>query len=221
MAAYEKVPTDLCYALQQGQLCCVAGLSPYRQHAMCSEACSEMEKRGYRSIVLQLSPLSKRLSVGVEWDKYVIKHLWHSFHPTNGVRLAQWLKATEALSPQERLMAFTNDLFLSDLCESPMAIFIDDMDAIANIPFAVSDLFAWIEYCYELRDTYLSYHHLSFAVFSGHKRPSLDAATGFPRLGLQDVKCFYPSCFYPSYRPHLCRLALSTVMPSIQTVSIA
>ena len=159
-------PTDLCYALQQGQLCYVSRMQPTDQQSLCLHTRDEMEARGYRSSVIHLSTLSGSPHAQTEWAKQLIKELWYTFYPSNRGRLSQWLESTESLSSKERLIQFSHDLFLSELCEAPMTILIDTIDPLANVPNAISDLFAWIDYCYELRDTYLSYHHLSFAVFS-------------------------------------------------------
>ncbi|MEL6554906.1 MAG: hypothetical protein AAFQ63_15790 [Cyanobacteria bacterium J06621_11] len=160
-----SITTDLCHALQQGKLCYVSGIQPNKQQSICAYTRDEMTVRGYRSIVLQFSRLSYWQQTEMRWDEYLMKELWYSFYPTNQARLSQWMATTNTLSPKERLIQFSNDLFLSELCEAPMTILINTIDTLVDVPFAISDIFTWIEHCYELRDTYLSYHHLSFAVF--------------------------------------------------------
>ena len=160
-----SVPTDLCHALQQGQLCYVSRVTPAEQHALCLHTYREMELRGYRSSVIRLSALKTQPHAQANWDSYLIKELWHTFYPTNRTRLSQWLNAAKPLSPKARLIQFSDDLLLSELCEAPITILIDTIDTLIDNPSAINDIFAWISHCYDLRDTYLSYHHLSFALF--------------------------------------------------------
>ena len=115
-------PTDLCYALQQGQLCYISEVRLKEQRSLCAYARDEMKLRGYRSSVIRFSALAARPYAQVEWDKYLIKELWYTFYPTNQARLLQWLNATASLSARERLIQFSNDLFLSELCEAPITI---------------------------------------------------------------------------------------------------
>ena len=159
-------PTDLCHALQQGQLCYISRITTKEQHSLCGCTRDEMAIRGYRTSIIRLSTLANRPHAQKEWDKHLIKELWYTFYPTNRARLSQWLGWARSLSPRERLIQFSNDLLLSELCDTPITILIDTLDTLTDHSGATSDLFAWIDYCYDLRDTYLSYHHLSFALFA-------------------------------------------------------
>lgn len=222
------VTTDICHALQQGKLCCVTRAQSSRQSSrqasqpsnqppsLCDHTRNEMIARGYRSVMIQLSTLigpfsdplnnqpERQPSTPIKWDKYLIKVLWDSFYPNNHVRLSNWLKTTEALSPRERLIQFSDDLLLSELCGSPITIFIDSIDLLVDVPAAMSDMFAWIDYCYELRDLYLSYHHLSFAVFGQVDLSQSDiAADIISEIATDRPKAFYKELPDSEQKSHL------------------
>ncbi len=99
------------------------------------------------------------------WDQHIITSIWQSLHPHNAPWLSQWLGTTANLSSQQRLIQFADDLLLSDLCEGPLLICFDSIDGLADSPCALNELLAWIAHCYELRDTYLTYRHLSIVAF--------------------------------------------------------
>ncbi|MEM8504006.1 MAG: hypothetical protein AAF716_12735 [Cyanobacteria bacterium P01_D01_bin.1] len=190
-----SVETSLCHSLQQGKFCYVvekkvvqqkgsdvvqARPSPHEQ-TLCERTRVEMHSRGYHSIVVQMRSLTiSNPETQPTWDQQFIQAIWHSLHPTNPTQLSRWLATTAELSAKERLAAFTSDLLFNEICAMPFVLFIEDIDAFlsldsipeVNAPEVnasklgiMEDVLFWIEYCYELRDTYLTYYHLSFAVF--------------------------------------------------------
>ncbi len=180
-----SVESSLCHALQQGKFCYVLekkatkalGIAEVRP-SLCSRIQAEMLSRGYHSISIQMRSLTVRdPKAQPTWDQQFIQAIWRSLYPTNSTQLTRWLAATSEFSARERLIAFTGDLLFNEICDMPFVVFIEDIgtlslpateaDAGASINEAAitADILCWIEYCYELRDTYLTYHHLSFAAF--------------------------------------------------------
>lgn len=165
------VETTLCYSLQQGKFCYVAqpldSSNSTENLSLCKRTSVEMENRGYCSIVIQAQSIvtDNPHNSQDNWDQKFIQAIWHSLHSTD-TRLSRWLETTAHLSHRDRLTAFASDLLLNEICAMPFVILIESIDALCALPSAADDVFAWIEHCYELRDTYLTYHHLSFAVFS-------------------------------------------------------
>ncbi|MEL6161037.1 MAG: hypothetical protein AAFQ40_01610 [Cyanobacteria bacterium J06623_5] len=169
------IPTsdDICYALQQGKFCYVAGAQSSKVPPLSMRTLKEMEYRGYRAVLLSLRSLmptfhaQAREPVGThpKWECNVITAIWQQLRPTQSDILDQWLRTTELLSPRQRLAQFASDLLLLDLCEGPIVIILEGMDRQIEALGVMDALFQWIEHCFELRDTYLTYHHLSFAAF--------------------------------------------------------
>lgn len=169
------VETSLCHSLQQGKLCYVIERETTKR-TLRERVRAEMHSRGYHSIVIQMRSLTARgLEPQITWDQQFIQAIWQSLHPTNLTQLSRWLAATDGLSARERLTTFTGDLLFNELCAMPFVIFVEDIDVFlpskdvleeGNLEAEIiEDILFWIEYCYELRETYLTYHHLSFAVF--------------------------------------------------------
>ena len=168
--------TALCHSLQQGKFCYITEPTDpsisTEQLSLCEQARVEMERRGYRSLLIQVrslinsEPTADDLAAEYAWDQRFIQAICHSLHYLDLTQLSRWLETTTSLSPRERLIAFTSDLLFNEICAVPFVILIENIDALRMLPSALDDILAWVEHCYELRDTYLTYHHLSFAVFS-------------------------------------------------------
>ena len=149
----------LCLELQKGKFCYVTGPKPINR------PCVEMAQRGYRTLVVSIRKLHNTTQANANWDRQIILSLWRSLHPHHPNQLRKWFKATADLSPKARLIQFAHDWLLNDLCEGPFLICLDNIDGLAHIPGAIADTLDWITYCYQLRDTYLTYCHLSMVIF--------------------------------------------------------
>jgi len=167
-----KAETDnICHSLQQGDFCYVLDASPVRPpSSLCLHTRDEMRERGYRSIVISTEILNVESLNTQRWDHSLIQSIWSGLESQSMVQLHLWLEANQALSSEQRLTQFTNDFLLTALCEQPTVIFLDSVDVLLDFPHITDVLWAWIEHCCELRDTYLTYHHLSFAVFGTSQR---------------------------------------------------
>lgn len=145
-----------------------------------------MRCRGYRNIVIKVCEIIDRLQIEQLWETCLIKLLWERLntrdhsgghdkndkdtasnnHAGSLEWLSRWLATTQQLSPPQKLARFASELLLNELCEQPIIIFIEQIEQLLSVPNAVETLFHWIDYCTELRETYLTYHHINFALFS-------------------------------------------------------
>ena len=164
---------DICYSLQQGKFCYVVDAPSSQVPSLSERTFQEMVHRGYRVVLLPMRSLVPDLQSGAQlhsgtepaWECNIITAIWEQLHPTKSNFLAQWLSTTEALSPRQRLAQFASDLLLLDLCEGPVVILFEGLDSQTEALGVEDALWQWVEHCFELRDTYLTYHHLSFAAF--------------------------------------------------------
>lgn len=176
---------NLYLELQKGKFCYVSESTTLACQILSKATCHAMTQQGYRSLSVSTltSPpadLKKNTSSAEQtWDQRMITAVWQGLHPNDMNWLSQWLDTTAQLSIQQRLVRFADELLLSDLCEGPLLICLDNIDNLRSHPSAINELLDWITYCYELRDTYLTYRHLSVvafgtavpAEFSPHSQP--------------------------------------------------
>lgn len=151
-------------AIKQGQLCTVLGPQQVGKSSLRIRVRRKLEQAGYCCATLFGRQLLDSPKDYFRWDKQLTSSIWDSLYPTEIHTLRWWLKKTEVLLPQQRLEHFSRDLLFKKLSEQPVVVFIDDIDALLNIPFFVDDLLEWIWHCYCLRKIYPIYDNLNFVI---------------------------------------------------------
>ncbi|MEL6351249.1 MAG: hypothetical protein AAFR58_05750 [Cyanobacteria bacterium J06627_28] len=180
-----SIDQAIAHTLQKGTVCHIVESQP-SQPSLCKKVQTQMCRRGYRNIVIKTCEITDRLQIEQLWETCLIKILWEhlnthdqsdhrdrkhdksyaSSHSGRLEWLSRWLATTQQLSPTQRLARFASELLLNELCEQPVIIFIEQIEQLLSVPNAIETLFHWIDYCTELRETYLTYHHINFALFS-------------------------------------------------------
>lgn len=79
-------------------------------------------------------------------------------------QLEKWFAKTANFLPPQRVEQFTRDVLLPVAEQVPLVIFIDDAEALLDIPFLAHDVMDWIAYCYSLRRVYPIYQNLKFVL---------------------------------------------------------
>jgi len=168
---------SLCLELQKGKFCYVSESTITACNRLSQATRHYMSDRGYRNALVSLS-------ANATWDRHIITAIWQGLHPKGAAWLAQWLNTTAHLSARQRLIQFADELLLSDLCEGPLLICLDNIDSLLGMPSVMNDLLAWVTHCYELRDTYLTYRHLSIVAF-GTSLPASSSSSLTPIIVFQ------------------------------------
>ncbi|MGC1307087.1 MAG: AAA-like domain-containing protein [Phormidesmis sp.] len=167
--------SDLYQAIQSGAFCHVLGPRQVGKSSLRIRTSYRLRQAGYCCASVQATELGGAQRTLKFWDKQLISLIWDSLHPEASEVLLQWFKTTERLSAPQRLEHFVRDLIFADLRETPIVIFIDEIDYLLDIPAIVSQFFSWIAKCYSLRTDYGAdygadygdyheYHPLSFVI---------------------------------------------------------
>ncbi|MEL6488552.1 MAG: hypothetical protein AAFQ95_01205 [Cyanobacteria bacterium J06621_3] len=182
--------SQLCLELQRGKFCYVTGPRPLTRPSLCQHTCVEMTQRGYQVVRVAMPAPQNAPRTNASWDRHIIGSIWQTLHPDDRTQLTKWLETTQHLSPLARLNQFASELLLSDLCEGPFLLCLDNIDGLFNIPGALEGIMDWIACCYELRDTYLTYRHLSIVVF-GSVKPVCSQLTPYLSANQQQPVFFH------------------------------
>jgi len=161
---HRQADSELHEAIVAGHTCSVLGPTQTGKSSLRVQARHRLEAQGYRCATLYATQLLDSPQEYYCWEKQLAASLWDSLNPTDTQTLRQWLAKTDGLLPQQRLEHFTRDLLSKTLSQQPVVIFIDDAEALLNIPFLASDLFDWLWYCRCLRRIYPIYQNLHFVV---------------------------------------------------------
>ena len=177
---------DLHHKIRQGLFCHVLGPHQTGKSSLRIRVRRRLEKEGYRCATVQATQTNsysldsldgqKNDSKNDQWDKPLIASVWDSLYPADSSTIASWLEATAQLSPWRRLEHFTRDLLFPELLETPLVIFIDEIDYFLEMPQAIYTLFRWIEKSCSLQANRREYKALSFVVLGSTTVESIKQA---------------------------------------------
>lgn len=77
----------------------------------------------------------------------------------------KWWQELGNISLPQKLSQFIYDVLLVEYPTENICIFIDEIDSILSLDFAVDDFFALIRYCYNQRTINPEYNRITFAIF--------------------------------------------------------
>lgn len=112
------------------------------------------------------STIESNISVE-EWYKALIRKL-HEFPPLAliaRIELNNWFAQHQNLPPLQLFDRYLKEVLLSQFRDRQIVIFIDEIDAVLNLPFDVSGFFSLIRACFNQRADNPDYERLTFALF--------------------------------------------------------
>ena len=126
---------------------------------------NRLQKEGYRCASLDLTSIGSETTTPIQWYKGLIWELWRGFNLIGKVNLKAWWSEQADFSPIQRLDHFIQDILLKSIPSQPIVIFIDEIDSVLGLSFAVDDFWALIRFCYNQWAENKEYNRLTFALF--------------------------------------------------------
>ncbi|MDJ0579730.1 AAA-like domain-containing protein [Crocosphaera sp.] len=157
--------SQLYQALLKGDFCYVLNTRQMGKSSLRVRIKNRLQKEGYRCASLDLTSIGSETTTPIQWYKGVIWELWRGFNLIGKVNLKAWWSEQTDFSPIQRLDHFIQDILLESIPSQPIVIFIDEIDSVLGLPFAVDDLWALIRFCYNERAENDEYNRLTFALF--------------------------------------------------------
>ncbi len=105
----------------------------------------------------QLSP--EQWYLGLAFD------LHRKFGLQTQVNLQTWWQQLGALPPVQKLSQFIEAVLLPGRPDEPLFIFLDEIDSVKGLSFAVGDFFGLVRFCYNERAENPAYRRLTWALF--------------------------------------------------------
>ncbi|MGF1493442.1 MAG: AAA-like domain-containing protein, partial [Microcoleaceae cyanobacterium] len=124
-----------------------------------------LESEGYLCASLDMSSFVSEEMTLEQLYKGIAAQLWLELDLLEKFNLKSWWKGEAELSAQQRLGQFITKLLSTYFAQEKLFIFIDEIDSILKLPFAVDDFFALIRFCYNQRALNPEYRRLNFAIF--------------------------------------------------------
>ncbi|MEM9485196.1 MAG: AAA-like domain-containing protein, partial [Cyanobacteria bacterium P01_F01_bin.116] len=175
-------------ALQQGDYCTVFNARQMGKSSLLVRTLHRLQNQGYQCATLDMSLLGTEEVTPQQWYVGIIAELCWQLDITLDV--LPWWQQQSSLSYVHRLNCFIREILLGQ--RSHICIFIDEIDSVLNLPFAVDDFLMMIRYCYNQRGLAPEFQRLTFALFGmmtpaelvqDKQRPSFNIGTPIPLTG--------------------------------------
>ncbi len=160
-----KADRQLYQSLLNGEFCYVFNCRQMGKSSLRVRVKSLLEAQGYACVSLDMTNIGSQAISPMQWYKSVASEIWRGLGMMGKVSLKNWWKDHGELSPIQCLNLFINDVVLAEIEAEKIFIFIDEIDSVLSLDFAIDDFFALIRYFYNARAEDERFNRLSFALF--------------------------------------------------------
>lgn len=159
-----RVADRLLYkALKENQLCCIFNSRQMGKSSLRVKMMKQLEREDYTCVAIDLTMIgNKNINVEKWYGSFVYK-LAANLNLTHQFNFRTWWSNYDFLSPVEKLRLFIDEILLEKIPEK-IIIFIDEIDSVLGLDFAMDDFFALIRSCYNYRAEIEKYQRLNFVL---------------------------------------------------------
>ena len=160
-----KADDQIYQALKNGEFCYVLNSRQMGKSSLLVRTLHRLQAEGFQCSTIDMTRIGSENITPLQWYKGTIAELWRGFNLLGQVNLKTWWRDSEDISLLQRLSHFIEDILLVHFPQERIFIFIDEIDSILSLDFAVDDFFALIRFCYNQRAINPEYNRISFAIF--------------------------------------------------------
>jgi WD40 repeat protein len=160
-----KADDQIYQALKNGEFCYVLNSRQMGKSSLLVRTLHRLQAEGFQCSTIDMTRIGSENITPLQWYKGMIAELWRGFNLLGQVNLKTWWRDSEDVSFLQRLSHFIEDILLVQFPQERIFIFIDEIDSILSLDFAVDDFFALIRFCYNQRAINPEYNRISFAIF--------------------------------------------------------
>ncbi|BAY66516.1 two-component sensor serine/threonine kinase [Calothrix brevissima NIES-22] len=158
-------------ALKRGEFCYVLNPRQMGKSSLMVRMIHYLQHEGVCCAPIDMTRIGSENITPDQWYKGLASELGRRLGLRSKVNLKAWWKERDDISPVQRLNEFIEEVLLveagieNDIPSKQLVIFIDEIDSVLSLNFAVNDFFALIRYCYNQRSLNPQYQRLTFAFF--------------------------------------------------------
>ncbi|MBD2088350.1 AAA-like domain-containing protein [Microcoleus sp. FACHB-1515] len=135
---------ELYAALKAGQFCYVFNCRQMGKSSLRVRVMHRLQMEGVCCIAIDMTRVGSEHLTPQQWYERVVSELWRSANLIGKVNLKAWLNAPPSLTHIHLLSTFIEDVLLLHFANQPIVIFIDEIDSVLSLEFAINDFFALI-----------------------------------------------------------------------------
>ncbi|MEM6255137.1 MAG: CHASE2 domain-containing protein [Cyanobacteria bacterium P01_D01_bin.156] len=164
---YVERQTDnrLLEALTDGTFCYVLNSRQMGKSSLMVRTKYRLQQAGHRCAMVDLTSIGSKRVTPVQWYKGLLAELWHDLHMADEEEFQHWWQTQGDIPLPQKFSRFIAERLLKQYPDDNFYIFLDEVDSVLRLPFAVDDFFAAIRYCYNRRAVDPNYQRITFAMF--------------------------------------------------------
>jgi len=160
-----EADAQLYQALNRGEFCYVLNSRQMGKSSLLVRTYYQLKEEGFQCATIDMTNIGSQNTTPQQWYKGIIADLWRSFQLIGKLTLKTWWLSQKEISDVQKLSRFIEEVILIQFPTQKICIFIDEIDSILSLNFAVDDFFALIRYFYNQRSINPEYHRINFAIF--------------------------------------------------------
>ncbi|MBD2490788.1 AAA family ATPase [Aulosira sp. FACHB-615] len=157
-------------ALKSGEFCYILNTRQMGKSSLMVRMRHHLQEKGFCCAAIDMTRIGNENITPEQWYKGLTVELWQAFDLLDKVNLKVWWQDRLDIAPVQRLSRFFEEVLLKEVqlpenTQPQIVIFLDEIDSVLGLDFAVNDFFSLIRSCYNQRGLNSQYKRLCFALF--------------------------------------------------------
>jgi WD40 repeat protein len=152
---------DLYDSLLAGKYCYVLMARQMGKSSLTARTAAKLREDGIAAVVVDLAAIGRNLTIE-QWYGSVLSWIGRGIELSDG-ELEEFWQSRPLLSPVQKWMRALREIILPRY-QGQLAVFVDEIDYVLDLPFPMDEFFAALRECYNLRAEDPEMHRLMFCL---------------------------------------------------------